>query len=768
MNFNQDNLNSISAQLHELSFAKPGAGLQGSQGYHSSASLLDSIGIQRAKSPYGGQEAGFGGPFQKGQLPLMGTWGQGAYQQPMTPSTPLSSTAVTPLTASNVPLSTFQLEHGSAGPAVMPGVAAPPGIGGFMAAAQLQETEWNYIDQAGQIQGPFTSGMMDSWYAQRFFMQTLQIKMSTNRLNPLGLDDNVFITLMGLISKVNDFIEPFKRFDVICWQFQQQLQAHEQPQMQTPIASPESVHPYSGWQPAQRVRPLARIEQHDYNYEEMMQIRDSDGGRYQEVSVVIPISKTVKKLTDEEYSIEWDAHNVKMAMRQEALEREAQLKAKAEAEEEEKQQQAQKEEELVSSLQLQDIVEQQEADEKALPQHLQTQAPAPEPAPAMHQSMTTGPFEAQQGPEQYAAVRTNTSLPQAAAQRSNQQLQSPSALESAAELDNTSAPETESSYDISAVDAKAKEAPAKREIKVKPAPWANKATAPVEGPSLIDIQRKEEEKKKKREQELMLKNRKQALKLQQDILKEEQPPISITSVASWASKTKPADVIKAVKDFDETYQAQMKEKEFIEEQKRLWEKAQKMYKTQKAPAKPVENEWIKVSSAKQTQPKIIPKAVLQPAGYASPDKLRAVSASSATPRAPSKKSTISISSLSAAAKQPAIAYGGNASTSARQEFLRWCRSQMKLLPGVEINSVLEMLLSLPAGTESQEIIADTIYSNSSIMDGRRFAAEFIKRRIECEKKVVDPLTWSQALSLPDGDTDDWEFQVVGKKKGRRH
>ncbi|AAS54699.2 AGR209Wp [Eremothecium gossypii ATCC 10895] len=765
MNFNQDNLNSISAQLHELSFAKPGAGLQGSQSYHSSTSLLDSIGIQRAKSPYAGQEGAFGGPFQKGQLPLMGSWGQGAYQQPMTPSTPLSSTAVTPLTASNVPLSTFQLEHGPAGPALLPGVAAPPGFGGFMAAPQLQETEWNYIDQAGQIQGPFTSGMMDSWYAQRFFMQTLQIKMSSNRLNPLGLDENVFITLMGLISKVNDFIEPFKRFDVICWQFQQQLQAHEQPQMQTPITSPESVHPHSGWQPTQRARPLARIDQHDYTYEEMMQIRDNDGGRYQEVSVVIPISKTVKKLTDEEYSIEWDAHNVKMTMRQEALEREAQMKAKAEAEEEQRRQQEERPE---GTMHLQ-IADQQPSQEKTQPQHLQKQPAAREPLQDVSAPVPARPIEAEHEPEVAAAKRMEAPVQQAAAQRNTQQFETTLVLESSAELDyHTRAPEAEAPYDASVVDTKPKEAPAKREIKAKPAPWANKTPAPVEGPSLIDIQRKEEEKKKKREQELLLKNRKQALKLQQDLLKEEQPSISITTVASWASKTKPADVIKAVKDFDETYQAQMKEKEFIEEQKRLWEKAQKIYKTQKTAAKPAESEWTKVSSAKQTQPKIVPKALLQPATYTSPDKLRAVSASSAVPRVPSKKSTLSISSLSAAAKQPAIAYGGNASTSARQEFLRWCRSQMKLLPGVEINSVLEMLLSLPAGTESQEIIADTIYSNSSIMDGRRFAAEFIKRRIECEKKVVDPLTWSQALSLPDGDTDDWEFQVVGKKKGRRH
>lgn len=93
---------------------------------------------------------------------------------------------------------------------------------------------------------------------------------------------------------------------------------------------------------------------------------------------------------------------------------------------------------------------------------------------------------------------------------------------------------------------------------------------------------------------------------------------------------------------------------------------------------------------------------------------------------------------------------------------------MKLNKGVEVNSVLEVLLSLPAGSEAKEIIADTIYSNSSTMDGRRFATEFIKRRVECERLVKDPLTWSEALALPEGTEDDWEFQVVSKKKGRKN
>ena len=95
---------------------------------------------------------------------------------------------------------------------------------------------------------------------------------------------------------------------------------------------------------------------------------------------------------------------------------------------------------------------------------------------------------------------------------------------------------------------------------------------------------------------------------------------------------------------------------------------------------------------------------------------------------------------------------------------------MKLNAGISTNNVLEVLLSLPPGQESKEIIADTIYSNSAVMDGKRFAAEFTKRCIECEKQPHDPLSWTEALAAlgTDDDNDDWEFQVVSKKKGKKY
>ncbi len=120
------------------------------------------------------------------------------------------------------------------------------------------------------------------------------------------------------------------------------------------------------------------------------------------------------------------------------------------------------------------------------------------------------------------------------------------------------------------------------------------------------------------------------------------------------------------------------------------------------------------------------------------------------------------------ARQPVNLYPGNSSISARQEFIKWCKTQLKLKQGVNAKDVLEVLLSLPAGLEAKEIIADTIYSYSATMDGRRFATEFISKRLECESQIKDPLNWSEVLALPEGSSDDWEFQVVTKKKTRKY
>ena len=125
------------------------------------------------------------------------------------------------------------------------------------------------------------------------------------------------------------------------------------------------------------------------------------------------------------------------------------------------------------------------------------------------------------------------------------------------------------------------------------------------------------------------------------------------------------------------------------------------------------------------------------------------------------------------------------------EFLGWGRAQLTgLYPNVNKEDVLNIMMQLPLGAEGQEIIADTIYSNSSTMDGRRFASEFMKKRSRIEdtiKRRAWAFDWSEALdgtkhmkvsatsssssdaNASAGFDDDWEgaFTVVNRKKNRK-
>lgn len=155
------------------------------------------------------------------------------------------------------------------------------------------------------------------------------------------------------------------------------------------------------------------------------------------------------------------------------------------------------------------------------------------------------------------------------------------------------------------------------------------------------------------------------------------------------------------------------------------------------------NAWTTVTSKKPV-PKAQPPATTNSLKQVTPDMLRSISAP-AQVAAPVQAKSVS----------------------PRQEFLAWCRASLKLNNGVKLEDILEIMLMLPVSQESSEIIADTIYSNSSTMDGRRFAQEFMKRRRTVEAQVNDGLSWTDALHISAmDDNDGWDFQVV-KKKGRR-
>src|SRR4051812_43061298 len=110
-----------------------------------------------------------------------------------------------------------------------------------------------------------------------------------------------------------------------------------------------------------------------------------------------------------------------------------------------------------------------------------------------------------------------------------------------------------------------------------------------------------------------------------------------------------------------------------------------------------------------------------------------------------------------------------------------------------VDDFIAMILSFPLEVE---IISDSVYANSTTLDGRRFAEEFIRRRKLANQGVVTdagPLSagllsgsaadssnksssggWSEVAKKkaePQGQAqqqaEPQQFKVVAKKKGRR-
>lgn len=122
----------------------------------------------------------------------------------------------------------------------------------------------------------------------------------------------------------------------------------------------------------------------------------------------------------------------------------------------------------------------------------------------------------------------------------------------------------------------------------------------------------------------------------------------------------------------------------------------------------------------------------------------------------------------AAARPPApVAPAAPKVLTPAESFLQWCHGALRgLNAGVNETELIGMLMTLPAEEESTEIIADIVYANSSTLDGRRFAAEFLKRR-----KIADgdsAVKWSEVIQhtevVPQDDGWNTAFKVVGKKK----
>ncbi|KAF8634404.1 hypothetical protein AX15_000856 [Amanita polypyramis BW_CC] len=113
------------------------------------------------------------------------------------------------------------------------------------------------------------------------------------------------------------------------------------------------------------------------------------------------------------------------------------------------------------------------------------------------------------------------------------------------------------------------------------------------------------------------------------------------------------------------------------------------------------------------------------------------------------------------------------------DLLRWLTDSLKgLNNSVNVEEIMSMLLSFPLDPDPStvELISDLIYANSTTLDGRRFAAEFVsKRKNDAVSRAKNTGSSSKSLAKPVSIADvvkaapkpaqsEWTFKVVNKKK----
>lgn len=701
------------------------------------------------------------------------------------------------------------------------------------------ESQWKYVDSAMNIQGPFPSSSMFHWHLSGYFPPSLQIMRINTSLDPFNINDK-FITLSDLCSKVNDFQNPFMKFDSLTSLFLSNQNLQQQQQsifstdntsiLPTPLSSIDNStinnNNTTTNTDLDSDLPLANINSRDYTHDELLNEKFDDGGYYHVVNIRIPTARPNKEILPDSFIIPDPISNditttttnniinsndkkqvveetikgpIKVkesipidnkksstttttttdeidptAFSEPEINPDALIDSINKAKEDKKLEIERKRKEKADEIARKLVEEQEEQKKKDELKKLKKQ------------QKQKDKLKQQKQKENKSSTSTTTSNNNS--KNINKKNSKKLDLKSFGLEDDIIEDTTTSQQQPSPIVSSTKE-------KAPLAPWAKNVPSPdqIENVNIAEVIKNVNSNENNKK--IKFRNNKDfnlATRIQSDILKNNvekkstnftwatnptPQPINVDIKSQLTSKSdnKSSKPTKTLSN-DNTLES-LNNASFIEEQKLLWARATKQNSENSGTS---DSAWTTVSSSANNSTnsktsdssfKNNSKATIQSSANLNPDKLRAVSSnkknkqqigsSTINPNLKIKRQTITTSTSSTPA------YPGNASISIRQTFLKWCKGQMKLNPNVSASSVLEVLFSLPAGTESKEIIADTIYSNSSIMDGRRFATEFIKRRIECEKQVQDPLSWSEVLALPEGNDDDWEFQVV-KKKGKRY
>ncbi|KAF8061015.1 hypothetical protein FPV67DRAFT_1632041 [Lyophyllum atratum] len=112
------------------------------------------------------------------------------------------------------------------------------------------------------------------------------------------------------------------------------------------------------------------------------------------------------------------------------------------------------------------------------------------------------------------------------------------------------------------------------------------------------------------------------------------------------------------------------------------------------------------------------------------------------------------------------------------EFVTWLTGSLKgLNSSVNVEEIISMLLSFSMDPDPStvELISELIYANSTTLDGRRFASEFISKRkadaaarskgVTAGKAPAKPVSIADVVkAAPKPTQPEWGFKVVNKKK----
>ncbi len=143
--------------------------------------------------------------------------------------------------------------------------------------------------------------------------------------------------------------------------------------------------------------------------------------------------------------------------------------------------------------------------------------------------------------------------------------------------------------------------------------------------------------------------------------------------------------------------------------------------------------------------------------------------------------------------RPATTKPDEISVTPSHEFLKWLGDSLKglnnsangehicyvinfnTLTSFTVEEIMSMLLSFPLDPDPStlEIISDTIYANSTTLDGRRFAVEFVAKHKSdamarskgANGNPAKPVSIADVVkTVPKPSQPEWGFKVVNKKK----